>query len=260
MSGYDRALTIFSPDGHLFQVEYAAEAVNKGTCVVGIKGASCSVLAVEKRSILKLQSEHGGNTSKIKMLDDHVWLAFAGLNADAGVLVDKARVECQSHRLTIEDPVTVEYIARHIASIQQRYTQSGGVRPFGLSTLIVGVDPHDVTKQPQLYQTDPSGIFTAWKATAIGRSSATVRTFLEKHWTAGLDEDAAVKLAVKGLLEVVQTGAKNLEVAVMGSDAKLRILSTEAVEAVTKRIEDEEAAEQEKKARRKGAAAAQATA
>ena len=98
--------------------------------------------------------------SKIGLVDTHVCLAFAGLNADARVLVDKARLEAQSHRLTVEDPVTIEYITRYIAGVQQRYTQSGGVRPFGISTLIVGFDKND--KTPRLYQTEPSGIYSAW--------------------------------------------------------------------------------------------------
>ena len=87
-------------------------------------------------------------------------LAFAGLNADARILVDKARLEAQSHRLTVEDPVSIEYITKYVAGVQQRYTQSGGVRPFGISTLIVGFDPND--KTPRLYQTEPSGIYSAW--------------------------------------------------------------------------------------------------
>lgn len=98
--------------------------------------------------------------SKICLIDHHVALAFAGLNADARILVDKARVEAQSHRLTVEDPVSIEYITKHIAGVQQRYTQSGGVRPFGISTLVVGFDPGD--KIPRLYQTEPSGIYSAW--------------------------------------------------------------------------------------------------
>ena len=98
--------------------------------------------------------------SKIGLVDTHVCLAFAGLNADARILVDKARLEAQSHRLTVEDPVTIEYITKYVAGVQQRYTQSGGVRPFGISTLIVGFDPND--KTPRLYQTEPSGIYSAW--------------------------------------------------------------------------------------------------
>lgn len=98
--------------------------------------------------------------SKIGLVDDHVCLAFAGLNADARILIDKARLEAQSHRLTVEDPVSIEYITKYVAGVQQRYTQSGGVRPFGISTLIVGFDPG--SKEARLYQTEPSGIYSAW--------------------------------------------------------------------------------------------------
>jgi 20S proteasome alpha/beta subunit len=161
-----------------------------------VRGTDVVVLGVEKKSVLQLQDPR--TVRKTVMLDDHICLAFAGaflnitfrtlklrcagLTADGRVLIDKARIECQSHRLTVEDPVTVEYITRHIAGIQQvrsrtlldlnllfmrsqRYTQSGGVRPFGIATLIVGFDPHDSI--PRLYQTEPGGIYSAWKVEQI---------------------------------------------------------------------------------------------
>ena len=135
------------------------EAVKRGTCAVGVKGKDIVVLGCEKRSAMKLQDTRI-TPSKIGLVDTHVCLAFAGLNADARILIDKARLEAQSHRLTVEDPVTIEYITKYVAGVQQRYTQSGGVRPFGISTLIVGFDKGDT--EPRLYQTEPSGIYSAW--------------------------------------------------------------------------------------------------
>jgi 20S proteasome subunit alpha 4 len=139
------------------------------------------------------------SVKKIVSLDDHVALACAGLKADARVLINRARIECQSHRLTVEDPVTVEYITRYIAGMQQKYTQSGGVRPFGLSTLIAGFDPY--TSVPSLYQTDPSGTFQAWKSNATGRNSNSMREFLEKNYKETSGQET-VKLAIRALLEV----------------------------------------------------------
>ncbi|KAK2748564.1 Proteasome subunit alpha type-4 [Myotisia sp. PD_48] len=243
-SGYDRALSVFSPDGHVFQVEYALEAVKRGTCAVGVKGKDVVVLGCEKRSAMKLQDTRI-TPSKIGLIDHHVCLAFAGLNADARILIDKARVEAQSHRLTVEDPVTIEYITKYIAGVQQRYTQSGGVRPFGISTLIVGFDNGD--KTPRLYQTEPSGIYSAWKANAIGRSSKTVREFLERHHKEGMDREETVQLAIKSLLEVVQTGAKNIEIAIMAPGKPMELLPNEQIEAHVKGIEAEKQEEAAKK-------------
>lgn len=239
---YDSALTVFSPDGHLFQVEYAQEAVRRGTCAVGVRGKDVVVLGVEKKSVLKLQDPR--TVRKINMLDRHVCLAFAGLTADGRVLVNRARVECQSHRLTVEDPVTVEYISRFIGSVQQKYTQSGGKRPFGISTLIMGFD---VDKIPKLYSTEPSGTYAAWKANAIGRNSKTVREFLEKNYQEDMSKEATLKLTIRSLLEVVQTGAKNIEIAYMESDAIIQHMKTEDVEKIVQEIEKEKEAEAEKK-------------
>ena len=235
---YDSALTVFSPDGHLFQVEYANEAVRKGTSAVGIRGKNVVVLGVERKTVAKLQDPR--TIKKICQLDSHICLTFAGLHADARVLINKARLECQSYRLTVEDPASTEYISKYVAGIQQKYTQSGGVRPFGISTLIIGFDMDgNGVKQPRLFQTDPAGVYTSWKAVSIGRSSKTVNEFLEKNYEEAMSKEEAMKLAVKSLLEVVQTGAKNIELVVMTDDGRIETIDN--VESIVKEITDVQA-------------------
>lgn len=214
------------------------------------------VLAIEKKSIPKLQDPR--TVKKICMLDDHICAAFSGLTADARVLINKARIECQSHRLSVEDPVSVEYISRHIAGIQQKFTQKGGVRPFGVCTLIMGFD----NKNPKLFLTEPSGrlffiyanlflnflgIHSEWLANAIGRNSKIVREFLEKNHVLDMDRDKTIKLAIKALLEVVQTGASGMEIALMDSDLKVNNLDTQTIQNIINEIDTEKQAEQERK-------------
>lgn len=240
---YDRAITVFSPDGHLFQVEYASEAVKKGLCAVGVRSKDTVVLAVEQKSVQKLQDSR--TIRKIFKLDEHAYLAFAGLSADARVLIQKAQLECQRFRLNYEDNMDVDFIVRYVAEVQQKSTQSGGSRPFGVATIIGGFNEDGA---PQLWQTEPSGMCAAWKAAVIGRNSKTVLEMMEREYRADMTSDETVKFAVKALLEVVESGAKNIELVVM-QHRKTTLVGDEELEQIVSALEKEREAEQAKRRR-----------
>jgi 20S proteasome subunit alpha 4 len=248
---YDRAITVFSPDGHLFQVEYAMEAVRRGSISMGVCGSDCVVLAVERRALAKLQDPR--TIRKIVLVDDRSVLAFAGLTADARVLINKTRVEAQSYRLTCEDAPSVEYLARYIAQTQQKYTQRGGVRPFGIATLLAGFNIHDDKGgKPVLYQTDPAGTHSSWKAQVIGgRHAKSLRKCLEKSYKDEMSEVAAVKLCIQVLMEVVDSGAKNMEICVIRNNGVRNFMREHEIDAIVKEVELEVEESKKKKSSEK---------
>ncbi len=231
MSKYDSAITVFSPDGHLFQVEYAMEAVKKGRCAIGIRGRDCIILAVERKTAAKLQDTR--TAKKINQLDEKLAVAFSGLTADARVLIDKARVECQSFRLTMDYASSAEYMARFVARIQQENTQKGGVRPYGVSMFIAGYDREN---QPKLFLTEPSGAFSQWKANAIGRNSKLMLEYLEANYHEDLSYEESLKLAVRTLIQVVEKESRNIEVAVLQPEG-LRMVEDAEVERTLGELE-----------------------
>ncbi|MCA9811471.1 MAG: archaeal proteasome endopeptidase complex subunit alpha [Nitrosarchaeum sp.] len=186
--GYDRAITVFSPDGRLYQVEYAIETVRRGAIAVGVKCKEGIVIAVEEKP-RKLQISE--SAQKIFQIDDHVGVAAAGYIPDARSQVDNARFFSQSNKLIYDEPVEVETIAKHLADQCQQFTQYAGVRPFGVALILGGV----IKGKPQLFLTDPSGTYISYDAIAIGSGSDHVTDFLEKTYTEGLSLDDASVLA-----------------------------------------------------------------
>ncbi|MEM0022661.1 MAG: archaeal proteasome endopeptidase complex subunit alpha [Archaeoglobaceae archaeon] len=205
--GYDRAITVFSPDGRLFQVEYAREAVKRGATAIGIKVKEGVILVADKRVGSRLLE--ADTIEKIYKIDEHICAATSGLVADARVLIERARIEAQINRLTFEEPITVKELAKRICDFKQQFTQFGGVRPFGVSLLIAGVDA-----VPKLYETDPSGALLEYKATAIGMGRSAVMEFFEKEYRDNMSFEEALILALVAMGKSIESEiqAENVEV------------------------------------------------
>ncbi len=225
--GYDRAITVFSPDGRLFQVEYAIEAVKRGTTAVGIKTSHGVILGVEKRSHTKLIELD--SVKKIFAVDRHIGVAIAGLTADARILVNQIRVQAQIDRLTYDEPSTVESLTQKLGDLKQLYTQHAGARPFGVSLLVAGVDDSG----PKLFSTEPSGSIWGHKAAAIGSGAQLVTEYLEEAYEETQSLDAGIILALRALKKAVEEPLhpQMAEVAVVPLESmKLRILSPDELE------------------------------
>lgn len=220
---YDRGITIFSPDGRLFQVEYAKEAVKKGATALGIVFEDGVVLAAT-RSTEELKVR---NPEKVFKVDDHIGLATSGLVADGRTLVDETRNEAQRYLMTYDEPIPMNVLSKFVADRCQQFTQYGGVRPYGVSTITGGVKDGE----SMVYQTDPSGTLTQWNAVAIGKGGNEANEYLEDSWDEGIDEDAAVRMAVDAL----KTGeedlnAESIELAVVSGEDTFRIVDPSEVE------------------------------
>ena len=225
---YDKSLSIFSPEGTLSQVEYALEAVKKGGLSIGMIADKCIIIAAERKAVPKLQDQR--TIHKINRIDSHIAMSFAGIIADSRSLSDFARLESQSFRYSLDISPTVDNIAKEIAFKMQEYTQKAGVRPFGLSCIIGGFD--EGKDEPKLYLTDPSGQITMWKAGAIGKNSDKVLGLLEEKYKDNMSEDEAIKCTISAMLEYVEAGSKNMEVAVIKPGNYFKIVDDEKIEAI----------------------------
>ncbi|GAY25052.1 hypothetical protein ATG_02550 [Desulfurococcaceae archaeon AG1] len=191
--GYDRAITIFSPDGKLYQVEYASVAVRQGWTVIGLRGKDSGVLISEKRqqfSLMDLKS-----LEKIFIIDAHVGASFAGLGADGRVLVDYARRVAANHRFLYDEPIDLETLVRSVGDLKQIFTQQGGVRPFGVSLIFVGYDRKGI----HVYRTEPNGLYFQYLAVAVGSGEQVVHEFLEKNYKRDLGLEDLVLLGLRAM-------------------------------------------------------------
>ncbi|QLC34626.1 archaeal proteasome endopeptidase complex subunit alpha [Halarchaeum sp. CBA1220] len=211
---YDRGITIFSPDGRLYQVEYAREAVKRGSASIGIRAKDGVVLVVDKRIRSPLMEET--SVEKIHKADNHIGIASAGHVADARQLIDFARRDAQVNRVRYNEPIGVESLTKDITDHIQQYTQVGGARPFGVALLIGGIE----NGEPRLYETDPSGTPNEWKALAIGSGRDDIQQYLEDNYSTELALDEAVGVALSGLGQVHEEGLTPEGIGVATVDAE----------------------------------------
>ena len=224
---YDAAITIFSPEGRLYQVEYALELVKRGAPIVGVYSPEGVVLAADETPESALDDPN--YLKKIFQFDDHVGAAIAGLSSDARVLMGQGRVFCQSNRLLYDEPADVEALIGTLSSRIQVYTQHGGIRPFGVSLIIAGVD----YTGPKLLTTDPSGSYRGYKARALGRNAEKANTLLDEKYVEGLSLDDAIRLGVEAV-DAASGGE------VTPATVKVAVIPSEA--RVFKRLSEEEIA------------------
>ena len=227
---YDYNNTVFSPDGRLYQVEYARELVNRGGTIVGIRCAEGVVLGSEENAEVL---EEVGRSWKIFQVDEHIGAAIIGLGSDARVLIDQARINAQSNKLTYDEPIDVEAATQKICDTQQTYTQHGGGRPFGVAMILGGVDKTG----PRVFGTHPSGNYMRYKATAVGAGTETVLPILKEMYREDLTLEEGVKLAVKCLVKALQARELPLRVKIAVipvATKKWDMLSDEAVKGYIK--------------------------
>jgi proteasome alpha subunit len=228
---YDRGITIFSPDGRLYQVEYAREAVARGSASVGIRTSDGVVLAADRQARSPLIERD--SIEKIHTVDDHLGVASAGHVADGRKLVDIARREAQVNHLRYDEPVGVEALTKTLTDHIQEYTQTGGARPFGVALLVGGIEDGE----PRLFETDPSGTPYEWAATAVGGGREEIMSLLEAEYDPEMDLAGGIGLAVEALA-VPSEGLDAAGVHVATADVESGQFRTLPTEDVAEHIEE----------------------
>jgi proteasome alpha subunit len=229
---YDRAITVFSPDGRLFQVEYAREAVKRGTTTVGLKFKDGVALIIDKRVTSRLIEPT--SIEKIFQIDEHIGCATSGLVADARALVDYARITAQINRVTYNERVSVEQLVKKICDYKQNYTQFGGVRPFGTALLVAGVDEFGIS----LFETDPSGALMAYKAGSIGAGRNIVIEIFEDKFKEGMPMNDSIVLGLEALNKATEgePNVLSVEIGVVKMGEPFKKLETKEVEKFVSKL------------------------
>eukprot|EP00753_Platysulcus_tardus_P007277 PLAT15024.1.p2 GENE.PLAT15024.1~~PLAT15024.1.p2 ORF type:complete len:250 (+),score=77.21 PLAT15024.1:44-751(+) len=218
---YSFSLTTFSPSGKLLQIEYALKAVAKGETSLGIRATNGVVVATEKTMPTSLIEPD--SVEKVSVLSEGAGAVYAGIGPDFRVLTAKGRKRAARYKRTYLEEIPTPTLVRGVATVMQEFTQSGGVRPFGVSMLVAGYDDDG----PQLYQVDPSGAYFGWKATAVGSNFLNAKTFLERRYREEMELEDAIHTALLTLKEGFEgeMDENNIEVGVIGEDRKFRILT-----------------------------------
>lgn len=194
LMGYDRAITMFSPDGRLLQVEYAKKTVRQGSTAIGMACSDGVLFVADKRIVDKLVIPE--SVEKIFQIDDHIGATASGILSDARVLIERAQVKAQQNHVTYDAPVDTISVVKDMCSLKQICTQSGGLRPFGVSIIVGGIDADGT---PRLFETDPTGIFFQFKATVIGEGEPEIEETLYKEFNSKMTVEDGLKLALKAL-------------------------------------------------------------
>ncbi len=227
---YDAASTIFSPDGRLFQVEYAREAIKKGSTTIGLKYKEGVMLIASRIIPSKLIATE--DTDKIAQIDEHIGCAFSGLVADARLLIDLARDESQINKIRYDEQMPVKALVDSICELKHLYTQFDGVRPFGVALLIAGVD----NMGKHLFSTDPSGAFLEYKAFCEGKGSSKILQYFNSHYTPDLSLSEAVNFAFDALQKSTKKkiDVENLEIAIIDGRQMFKKLSNTEIKNLIK--------------------------
>lgn len=233
LMGYDRTITMFSPDGRLLQVEYAKKTVRQGSTAIGFTCKDGVLLVTDKRIVDKLVVVEA--VEKIFQIDDHVIATASGILSDARVLIERAQLKAQQHQVTYDTPIDVVSVVKDIANLKQVVTQSGGFRPFGVSLLIAGIDEVG----PKLFETDPTGIFFQYWACVIGEGEVEIEEVLHKEYKKDMSIEDCLKLAIKALTKFLDKNfsVERIDAAfVKTSDPNMKRFDKETISKIHKEV------------------------